>query len=162
MPESTVVKNMRDGKLEVISGANTYEIAYEEGVLSLAVPGPSISNYLDRGEFTNPPSLRKNQDQPMTGSFTFRFRDGADASYVTGPELITNSGAFATWASTLGANAEVKTVTLRWTVNGTTHGDPSNHVMDMPYSHLTGAFTDGDPITGTVNFTSYSNYPTVT
>lgn len=162
MPESTVVKNMRDGKLEVISGADSYEIAYEEGVMTLNVPGATVANYLDRGQFTDPPSLRFDQDQPMTGSFTFRFRDAGDAAYVTASEHITKTGAVANWGSTLGVGAEVKTVTLRWTINGTNHQDLSNHVFELPYSWLTGSYADGSPITGTINFTSYKLYPTVT
>lgn len=162
MAESTIVKNMRDGTLTVINGANTYEVAYEEGTLNLNIPGPTVANYLDRGRFTSPPSLRLDQDQPMTGSFTARLRDMSDASYATLVEYGTKSGAVAGYTSTLGASAEVFTSTLRWDVDGTNHGDATDHRMDLPYTWFTVSLQEGSPDMVTVNFTSYANYPTVT
>lgn len=167
MPESTVVKNMRDGLLELISGANSYAIKYEQGTNQLNVPGPSVSNYKDRGRFADAlhgqPSLRYNEDQPMTGSFTCYLRDVSDGSYVTAAEFVLRSGAVLSgWASTMGANAEVPTVDLRWTIAGVVHGDASNHVVLMQWVHITGAIGEGDPNLVTINYQCFDLYPTVT
>jgi hypothetical protein len=167
MPESTVVKNMRDGIIDIIVGANSYRIAYEAGTLQLNIPGPSISNYKDRGEFAETlhgqPSLRYNEDQPMTGSFTAYLRDLSDGSYVTAAEFVLKSGQYlSAWGSTMGADAEVPTVDLKWTIKGTVHGDAADHTATLQWVHITGALADGNPNMVTLSFTSFDLYPTVT
>lgn len=167
MAESTIVKNMRDGTISLVVGSNAYEIKYEQGTLSLSIPGKSVSPYLDRGRLADVdggvPSLRYNEDQPMTGSFTAYLRDISDASYVTAPEFILKCGAyFPGWGSTLGAGAEVQTVSLVWAIKGTIHQDASDHQLTLPYSHLSGALAEGNPNMTTINFTSYCVFPTVT
>lgn len=167
MPESTVVKNMRDGKLTLRVSANTYEIKYEEGKLTLNIPGRSVAVYKDRGRFADTlhgtPSLRYDQDQEMTGSFDCYLRDISDGSYVTAPEFILHSGQYgASWGSTLGANAEVKTCDLLWDVEGSDHGDGSDHQLLLQWVVLNGAIGEGSPNRVTINFTSYDIYPTAT
>jgi len=170
MPESTVVKNKRDGTIEFSDGSVvplTFEVAFEAGDLSLTIPGTTVSNYLDRG--TMVPSLRLVDDQPITGSFTAYLRDFSDATYATLMELITLTGDVgANWISTgtatpgPGVIADVFTVNLKWTVAGVIHGDVSDHIIELAFVHLTGATSEGDPDTITINFTSYTVYPTVT
>lgn len=167
MAESVIAKNMRDGTISLLVGANLYPIKYEEGTLNLTVPGPSIANYLDRGRLADTvggvPSIRYNEDQPMTGSFSAYLRDLSDNSYITAPEFILKSGQYASgWGSSLGANAEVKTVDIQWDVVGITHGDASDHRVVLAYSVLNGAIAEGSPNKTTINFTSYVLYPTVT
>ena len=166
MAESTVVKNKRDGTIEFsdLLGANTFTVAFEQGDLSLTIPGTTVSNYLDRG--TMVPSLRLVDDQPITGSFTAYLRDFSDGGYATLMELITLTGDVgANWTSTGSAGsvvADVFLVDLTWTVEGVIHGDVSDHVIELNFCHLTGATSEGDPDTITINFTSYTVYPTVT
>ena len=167
MAESTVIKMMRDGTITLKVGANSYVLKYEEGTLQLNVPGPSVSVFLDRGRFNDTvggkPSLRYNEDQPMTGSFTARMRDLSDASYVTAEEFVLKSGQYASaWGTSLGANDEVKTVDIQWDIEGTTHGDASDHQALLPYSVITGALNEGAPNMVSFNFTTYCLYPTVT
>lgn len=165
MPESTVVKNKRDGTIEFsdFAAANSLTVAFESGDLSLTIPGTSVSNYLDRG--TMVPSLRLVDDQPITGSFTAYLRDFSDATYATLMELITLTGDVgANWVSTgqiPPVIADVFTVDLKWTVAGVIHGDPTDHEIVLNFCHLTGATSEGDPDTITINFTSYTVYPTV-
>jgi hypothetical protein len=137
MAESVVAKNMRDGTITLKVGANSYVIKYEEGTLQLNVPGPSIANYLDRGRLADTvggvPSIRYNEDQPMTGSFSAYLRDISDGTYVTAPQFILKTGQYgSTWGSSLGANAEVKTVDIQWDIVGLTHGDASDHQVLFP------------------------------
>jgi hypothetical protein len=167
MAESVVAKNMRDGTITLKVGANSYVIKYEEGSLQLNVPGPSVANYLDRGRLADTvggvPSIRYNEDQPMTGSFSAYLRDISDASYVTAPEFILRSGQYSSlWGSSLGASAEVKTVDLQWDIVGAAHGDASDHQVLIAYCVLNGAVAEGSPNKVTINFTSYTLYPTVT
>jgi hypothetical protein len=166
MPESTVVKNKRDGTIAFsdLGAANSFTVAFEAGDLSLTIPGTTVSNYLDRG--TMVPSLRLVDDQPITGSFTAYLRDFSDAAYATLMELITLTGDVgANWTSTgsiAPVVADVFLVDLTWTVAGVIHGDASDHVIELNFCHLTGATSEGDPDTITINFTSYTVYPTVT
>lgn len=167
MAEATVHKNMRDGTIRIFSGSDSYTIKYEQGTLNLNTPGPSRSVYRDRGRFADSlhgtPQVRYNEDQSQTGSFTCYLRDFSDNSYVTVAEFIWKCGQYlSTWASTLGANAEVPTVSIEWTVAGVTHGEASDHVVLLQFVHIDGAVGEGDPDVITINFESYDLYPTVT
>lgn len=167
MPESTRNKNMRDGILDILVGGQSYRVKYQQGNLSYTVPGPSIANYLDRGQFAEDegeaPSLRYDQDQACTGSFTAYLRDLSDDSYVTLHEFIAKCGQYmAAWGTALGNDQEVKTVTLKWTVKGARHGDGADHTVTFPHTILTGSVAEGSPSQITTNFTSYTLYPVVT
>ena len=165
MAISTIVKTKRDGTLQFADNAdaNTFTVAYEAGDLNITIPGIGVNNYLDRGSITGTPSVRFTDDQPMTGSFTAYLRDFSDAAYATLVELMTNTGQVgSTWVSTLGANAEVKTFTLTWTVEGTDHGDAADHTLVASHCYITGSIAEGDPDTITINFTSFDVYPTLT
>lgn len=166
MAISQIVKTLRDGTLTLKDngGSNSCVIAYEEGTLQLDIPGPTINHYPDRGAIDgSAPSLRKGDDQPMSGSFTAYMRDVSDASYITLESILTNSGYYAsTWVSTLGANAEVKTLTLQWDVEGTNHGDASDHQIQCLFCVVTGSIQEGHPNVVTVNFTSWDSFPSVT
>ena len=162
MAISTIVKTKRDGTLVLKdnAAANTLTVAYEAGDLSISIPGPAVISPLDRGSLGSPPSLRYSDDQPITGTFTAYLRDLSDAAYATLEEVILQSGEVgASWVSTMGANGEVFTLDLEWTVEGTDHGDASDHVLTLPYCVVTGSLSEGDPNQISISFTSYSVYP---
>ena len=131
MSESLIVKTKRDGTIKFLdnSGANTYTVAYEAGDLNISIPGPTVISPLDRGSLGSPPSLRYSDDAPITGSFTAYLRDLGDAAY------------------------------LQWTIEGTDHGDASDHVLTLPFCVVTGSLSEGDPDQISISFTSYSVYP---
>ena len=170
MAISTVVKTRRDGTLTIsdAAGAHTLTVAYEAGDFSLSVPGPTVNNFLDRGEIGSAPSLRYGDDAPMTFSFTAQLRDISDATYITLESIILNSGQFAsTWVST-NANTEggatatatrLKTVTLLWTIEGTERGDTADHSISLPFSILNGSLSEGDPNSISISGTSYAVWP---
>lgn len=166
MAESTIVKHLRDGTLAVIVGANSYTVKFEQGTLKATIPGPSVSNFLDRGrfgDFGEPPALRYNEDRPMTGSWDAYLRDLSDGTYITLPQFILRAGQYASvWGSSLGANAEVQTVDLLWTIAGPTHGDAAAHTVRFYYCTLEGSIEEGNPNKVALNFTSWSLYPVVT
>jgi len=162
MAESTIVKTKRDGTIKFKDDAdvNIYTVAYEAGDLSVSIPGPTVISPLDRGQFGDPPSLRYSDDAAITGTFTAYLRDLTDDGYATLEEIILQSGDVANnWVSTMGSDAEVFTVTLEWTIEGTDHGDASDHVMTLPYCVVTGSLSEGDPNQVSISFTSYSNFP---
>ena len=168
MPESTIVKTKRDGLLVIADngGVNSLTVAFEAGDLSLSIPGPGINNFLDRGRIGATPAIRYGDDQPITGTFTAYLRDfddGGTGTTGTLAEIIAQSGVVAsTWVSTMGANGEVQTYTLTWTVEGTDHGDPNDHVCQLDFCAFTGSISEGDPDTISLSFTSYALYPTLT
>ena len=177
MAISSIVKTRRDGTLTIsdAAGAHTLTVAFEAGDFSLSVPGPTVNNFLDRGEIGAAPSLRYGDDAPMTGSFTAQLRDLSDASYITLESIILNSGYFAsTWVSTNSntdgdsgtayttTSTKLKTVTLLWTIEGTNRGDSSDHTISLPFCVLTGSLSEGDPNSISISFTSYAPWPSVT
>jgi len=164
MAISTIVKTKRDGSLVFSDkdAGSSFTVAYEAGDLSISIPGRGANNYLDRGSITATPSVRYADDAPLSGSFTAYLRDMSDASYETLLEIICQTGHVnTTWVSTLGTNAEVFTVKLTWTVEGTDHGG-TDHVCAMDHCYVTGSVSEGDPDTISLNFTSYEVYPTLT
>jgi hypothetical protein len=162
---STIVKTKRDGTIKFLDngGSNTYTVEYEAGDLSLTIPGSTVVNPLDRGQFGATPSLRYGDDQPITGSFTAYLRDLTDGSAATLEDIISQSGFVgSTWVSTLGTNAEVFTVTIEWKIEGTDHGDAADHTLTLNHCVVTGGFSEGDPDTISISFTSYDLFPTAT
>jgi hypothetical protein len=160
MPESLILKTKRDGvlKLSDNAAANSYTVSYEAGDLSIAVPGPTVISPLDRGSLGSPPSLRYSDDAPITGSFTAYLRDLTDNGFATLSEIILQTGDVGNnWVSTMGADAEVFTLDLEWTIAGP--GAEADHVLTLPYCVVTGSISEGDPDQISISFTSYSVYP---
>lgn len=167
MAESTITKTKRDGTLLIEDGttptALSYTVAFEAGDLSLTIAGRTVNLFLDRGVITDPPQIRYGDDQPITGSFTAQLRDVSDATDVTLPAILMDSGIVnSTWVGRGGSTREVKTFQLTWTIEGTDHGDSADHTVVLDYCYITGSLAEGDPSTVTINFTSYAVYPTVT
>jgi hypothetical protein len=77
MAYSTVPKTKRDGKIELLDNAAvTLEIAYEDGNFSFSQPQQfSELVLMDRGSFS---TVRKQDEQAITGSFSFHFRQFTD------------------------------------------------------------------------------------
>ena len=162
MAESTIVKTKRDGTIKFSdNGAvSEYTVKYEAGDLNLSIPGPTVISPLDRGSLGSPPSLRYSDDAPITGSFTAMLRDLGDATYTTLSEIITQTGDVGdNWVSTMGADGEVFTLDLEWTIEGTDHGDLTDHVLSLSHCVVSGSLSEGDPDQISISFTSYSVYP---
>ena len=164
MPISTILKTKRDGTLlfEDNGATNSFTVVFEAGDLSIDIPQETIVNTLDRGRLGATPSLRYGDDQPITGSFTAHLRDLSDASYATLEEIVMQSGDVGSnWGSTMGANGEVFTLDLTWTIEGTDHGDSADHAIKLPFTVVRGGFAEGDPNVVNISFTSYVNRPTI-
>lgn len=153
MPISSVVKNFRDGTITLAdNGINTLTIQYEAGDLSLS--GVNQGNYehtkyLDRGDLG---SIRKTNRSFPTGSFSCQMTEFSDASNTNIWDLINKTGAFSTAVSTLGANADLFTLKITLSVEGTNFGDSSDHTLEMDDCRCTIDFSEGDPSSFTINF----------
>lgn len=165
MAESTICKVKRDGTITFYDDGrtNSYEVSFEAGDFSATVPGRTVNVFLDRGVMADPPCLRYGDDQPVTGTFTAQLRDATDATIEALADFITQTGFVSSnWTSTLGTNAEVFTVEISFAFVGTALGDTSDHGWDFDHCYITGSVAEGDPSTLTINWTSYSVYPTPT
>jgi hypothetical protein len=155
MAESTVLKNFRDGSLLIEDGTGTplnYTVAYEAGDFSYDIGKDEIAVYRDRGAIA---SVRKTNDGTPSGSFSVHFRDLSDGSDETLTDILDAKGAFAAAVSTLGANADVYCVKLTFSVEGTDHGDSADHVVTFDDCYCTWSFSEGDPNSVSVSWTSY-------
>lgn len=162
MPTSNIVKNMRDGKIVLsdFGGANSLEITVEPGDFKLDVPQEQVQNYLDRGRMGSPPHLRFGEEQPMTGSFSVHMRGLSSASTAMVEQLIHGTGYLLdNWVSTMGAAAEVFTLDITYSIEGTDHGDSADHSIVLPFCVVRGSFEEGDPNKASFSFTSYAVRP---
>jgi hypothetical protein len=154
MAESTVIKNFRDGTILIEDGttptALDYTVAYEAGDLSFDIGKDEIAVYRDRGQVA---SVRKTNQGLPTGSFTVHFRDLTDGTDETLTDILDKKGAFASAVSTLGADADVYTVKLTFTI--AEPGTPPDHTIAFDDCYCTWSFAEGDPSSCTVNWTCH-------
>ena len=161
MSYSTVVKTKRDGLLSLadnagFGGANTLDLAYEPGDWQMNAPQETRVDFLDRGRLVS--STRYGDDQALNGSFSNCFRDATDASEATMFDILNQSGYVgANWTSTLGANAEVFTVDLRLTIEGSDHGDGADHTITVTDVSLDYGLAEGVPNTTSTNWKSHTD-----
>ena len=128
MAESSIVKNRRDGIIDLINGSRTYRIAIEEG--NFATTGENegnidTTNVQDRGISSH---RRKTNQRPIPFTFTFFMRDYTDAAYVTAVGVLLKKGFSGSDLGISGVSTtEVYEVDILHTIDGTTHGDAANH-----------------------------------
>lgn len=163
MAVSGIVKTKGDGTITFTDGTRSLVVDYEVGDFSIDIPQEAIVNTLNRGIIGDPPSLRKGADQPVTFSFSAYLRDLQDGTVATLEALLSGlPGAAANWVSTLGASAEVFTVTTTFVIEGSDHGDAKDYTITLPYCVLRGSFSEGDPSTINVTGTCFQVRPTIT
>jgi hypothetical protein len=167
MAQSNVVRTNRDAQVIVLDsgGVNRLTLDMEPGDFNFAVPEVEVTNNLDRGEIGSTPSLRKGDEQPVTGGFSAWFRDPGDTAgtktYTTLMDALvrwTSGYADATWVSTLGSASDVDTWTIQYTINGSAFGE-SDKTISFPFSVLRlSSFQEGKTSTVSASFTSYCQY----
>jgi hypothetical protein len=162
--ESDKVRTKRDVQMLIsdLGGSHTYTPAWMPGDLSWAGGEYEVISTLDKGDFTSTPSLRKGNEQPLTGAFSVFLRDVGDTAnaYATMAELcapITGRYVATTWVSTLGATADVFTVTLTVTIDGSFAGEADKSLTFTYVVLRSGGTQTGDPSTQTINWTSYQS-----
>jgi hypothetical protein len=164
MAESNIVKVKRDGTISLLDGTSpsplSYVISAEPGDFNISVPAEVKNDFLDRGRLVG--SVRYGDDQAVTGSFSVYYRGGLSVDGAAAALLdILNGTAFSyaasPWISTLGASAEVKTVDLVFTVEGTDFGDAADHVCTIEDCSIESySIAEGDPNTISITFRSHT------
>lgn len=161
MPLSQTVKNYRDGTIQLDDGTTptplTLTVAFESGDFSIdnITQGASydVNAYLDRGEFG---SLRRTSKTFPSFTFSAYFTDLADASYATLYSMITKTGYASSATSTLGASADVYTLKVTFTIEGSNFGaSETDHVLVLNDCRLTLAIAEGDPTSYSISGTVY-------
>lgn len=167
MAYSTVPKVRRDGVIQLIDGTGspvTLDIAYEEGNFSFDIPGgggaaAAQTIIRDRGTIT---TVRKGDDEPITGSFSAYFRQFTDGSEAGGViDFITKDGNYSGNVSTGTSGApyvEHYAIDIKYEAEGTDFGDDADHSVTLTKSVCTFSFAEGDPSAFTINFTCYGGF----
>lgn len=159
MAISSVVKNFRDGTITISDGTSptplSLTVQYEAGDFS--IDGfkqglTDVTTYLDRGEMG---SLRKTSRTFPTFTFSAHFTDLSDATNATIYDIVSKSGSFASAVSTGGSTADVYTLKVVLTVEGTNFGDSADHVLTLNDCHLSCSFSEGDPDSYSISGTVY-------
>jgi len=166
MAEWTRCVVKRDGEIAIFdnAAAHTYVPDHEVGDFTYDVPLETMINPLNRGRFGAVPCLRPGDDQAVTLSWTTQLRDPGDvtgAAYATMQDILhVYSGGYvdSVWVSTLGANADVMTYTVTYTLDGSIHGT-ADKTLTFTFVRLVGGAAEGDPGTTSVNGTSYAVKP---
>jgi hypothetical protein len=155
MAASTVIKNLNDGTITLSDGTGspvTLVVPFSTGDLSvsgLAEQQNEVAKYETRGTFH---SARHTVRSYPSGSFSFQMADYSDATSTTAYDFIRKTNSYSANVSTLGANADVYSIDIILTVEGTDHGDASDHTLTLTNCACTMDISEGDPNTGTINF----------
>jgi len=162
MALSTIPKVRRDGTIQLIDGTGSpvvLDVQYEEGNLTLENISAAAEDQTvirDRGVIT---TVRKGDEQPITGSFTAFFRQFTSGTAGAILDFINKTGAFAGNTSTgggAGVFVEFYTVDLKYTSAGLAIGDDADSTVTLSKCVVTASFSEGDPSTFTLNFTCYN------
>ncbi|HIA01384.1 MAG TPA: hypothetical protein EYN66_05665 [Myxococcales bacterium] len=155
MPASTTIKNFRDGKITITDGAAlNFEVVFESGdfsVSGLMANQKEATVYMDRGDFA---SIRYTNQTFPSGSFSAHFADLSDATNQTLVDSLTRQGSWSLATSTLGSNAEVYAVKMTLDIEGTDHGDTTDHAA-LDDCVCSVDFAEGDPNSVSISFTCY-------
>ncbi len=160
MAYSVVPKTKRDGVIQLRDGTGvpvTLDVAFEDGNLTFSQPQQfSELVVMDRGSFS---AVRKQDEQAITGSFSFHFRQFADSSEAGSVrDFINKSGFYSSNISTGGTGTpfvEHYCIDIRYTAEGTDFGDDADHQVTISKCVCSLDFSEGDPSTFTLNFTAY-------
>lgn len=158
MALSAVAKTKRDGKITLKDGTGTpvtLDVVYEDGDFSfegLSKHQAELIAFFDRGVFY---SLRKSNQKFITGKFTAHITELSDAANGVLMDFIRFTNQYSANVSTLGANAEVKTLDVLWTIEGTDHGDASDHTLQLDDCACEIGAAEGEPNKESISFTCY-------
>lgn len=155
MAASEVIKHLYDGSLKLKDGTGTpveLVVPFSVGDLkadNLKQTQRNTAKYETRGVLR---SVRHTSRVYPSGSFTAYIADYSDATSQTVIDFLKKQGAYSANVSTLGATAEVYTLDVVLTVEGTDLGDAADHTMTMEDCECTFSLVEGEPNAITVNF----------
>ena len=157
MAYSTIPKVRRDGKITLQdSGAtNTLEISYEEGNFTFDVAKDDQTVIRDRGSIS---TVRKGDEQPITGSFNAymrQFCDNSEAGSIL--DFINKTGHYSTNTSTGSTGTpfvEHYCIDIQYFVEASSL-ESLDHTATLSRCVCTVSFAEGDPSAFTISFTAY-------
>ena len=152
MAASTIPKVRRDGSItfEDAAAANSLTVTYEDGNFAFDGSGKADRIVIrDRGTIV---AVRKGDDPVITGSFAVHFREFTNGSAAVLADVIDGVGGAASWTSTGGGAFEQHMLTLKFTCEGSDHGDTADAVATFAKVVSTWSFSESDPDTLTVSF----------
>ena len=157
MAYSTIPKVRRDGTITLKDGgAVTLVVAYEEGNFSVDVPKDDQTVIRDRSSIC---TVRKGDEQPITGSFSFYFRDFTDDEAGSVRDFINKENFYSGNTSTGSTGTpfvEFYSIDIEFGVDGSIDGNTvTDPKMTLSKAVCTFSLAEGDPGTYTVNFTAY-------
>jgi hypothetical protein len=159
MAYSTVPKTKRDGIIELKDGsaqAVILQVAYEDGNFSFSQPQQfSELVVMDRGNFS---TVRRQDEQAITGSFAFHFRQFTSTSAGSVRDFINQVNAYSgnTSTGTTGTPyVEHYCIDIEYKAEGTDFGDDNDHTVTLSKCVCSLDFSEGDPSSFTLNFTCY-------
>jgi hypothetical protein len=156
MPNSTVIKTNMDGALTLSDGSGlSLVVPFDQGnfgVAGLAKSLRDVSAFQTRGVLR---SLRHGARNFPSGSFSAMMSHFSSATATGLADIILRNGYYAAATSTQGANADVYTLNMAFTDEGTNFGDSSDHSFALADCYLTLDWAEGEPNMFTVNWTCY-------
>lgn len=159
MAYSTAPKVRRDGKITLKDGTTPTPISlvvdYEEGNFSFEQTKADRTIIRDRGTIK---SVRKGDDQPLTGSFTIYMRQFTSATAGSVLDFINKTGSY---SSNVSSSSTVSTdeyaVNIEFEVDGDAVGDDDGDTTaTFDTCICTASFAEGDPNTITVSFECFN------
>ena len=158
MAYSTVPKVRRDGQLTLKDGTGSpvqLVVAYEEGNMSFDTPLDDQIVIRDRSIIS---TVRKGDEQPITGSFSFFFREFTSADVGGVRDFVSGSNAYSANVSTGTTGApyvEHYCVDIVFEAEGTDLGDAADHSATFSKCVCSLSFSEGDPDVWSLSFTCY-------
>lgn len=159
MALSNVPKMPRDGTVTLSDGSTPTAVeltlTYERGDFSFEKPLPEEVIFRDRGTIVG---VGHGDEAPITFSFSVDFRQFTNATAGSIIDFIDFANAYSTNTS-VGANgfgrAETNLVDLAFTVEGSDHGDDTDHTATFSTCQLSYSVSEDKPYVINVTGTCY-------
>ena len=158
MAYSTTVKTRRDGSITLKDGTSpakvTLVVAYEgDGNFTYSDTVADRVVIYDRGAIVG---LRKGNNSIQSGSFSIAMRQFTDTPQAGSViDFINKTGKYSTNNSSGGNAFKFYTVDIHLVVEGTDHGDASDHEVTLSNCLCTYDFSEGEQNSFTINFECY-------
>jgi hypothetical protein len=159
MAYSTAPKVRRDGVIKLRDGTTPTPVSltvdYEEGNFSFDQTKADRTIIRDRGTIK---SVRRGDDQPITGSFTIYMRQFTSSSAGSVLDFINKTGSY---SSNVSSSSTVSTdeyaINIIFEVDGDAVGDSDGDTLaTFDTCICTASFAEGDPNTITISFECFN------
>jgi hypothetical protein len=155
-----IVKNYRDGQIVLKDGTGTpiaITVEFEAGDFSIsglsANSNTEVTTYLDRGSLG---TVRLTSQTFPTWSFSAHMTELSDATSKTLWDAVNKTGTFAAAISTI-TNSDAYGLDCVLSIEGTTLGEATDHVLTLTGNRISIDFAEGDPNTFTLSGTCYGS-----